>query len=841
MPSLSVAPIADLAPRQAGLIPLWLVPLAGLIWLGALLAAGRLRGRRPGLAPEIVAVGGLLLAYLLFFWRPLLSTAEVPQGGGDLNSYFFPLLAFSAAQIRQGVLPLWNPALHGGMPQLANFQAAVLYPPNLIADVLARPFSYATLELLVLAHYLIASFAIYALARSLGLGRAPAVTSGIVFPYAGFLVAHLGHYSMLSTAVWVPLLLLAVRLMVLRASWLWAAATAVVIFLMTSAGHQQTLLYALTVALAWWLFWMARRYDVVNLASATLPAPVRGGAETALLIEPEPPKIQPRVAWPVRAAGFDLARAVAALVVGIGIAAPMLIPSLQLAARSVRSGLSLEQAGEFSVEPVALLHLIVPKAFGSNPTDYWGPFSNGEIWSYVGILTLILAAIALATRPRPVRLFLAGLALVALLYALGPFTPLQGWSFRFVPFYDLIRAPARTLVYVDLALALLAGFGMAELSGRQLRDERLERILSISLKALVGLLAGLVLIVIPLFYVAILGTNSPSNRPVIAVDGLILLAIWLGLSALLLWAVRRGALRGWVFALLAIALIVVDLFSATAGFNPTPDDLVAGYRHPQAVTYLQQQWSAQGPFRIESDTASWQPDLALVAGLNDVGGVFDPMEPADYESARQAATTNRALPLYNLLNVRYLITDDKATSPGAQFTQALKTDDGLVLWQNREALPRAWLSYSAQQVSLQTALAAIRGPSFDPRKTLYLTGSLAPVSSAGQGSVRITDYGANTVKLRVDGDAPAYLVLADVSYPGWVATVDGRSTPLATADGLFRAVRVPAGTHEVVFNFEPSMVRQSEIVAVLCLVALMVMAGLGIIAGTARRRSASGY
>ena len=40
-------------------------------------------------------------------------------------------------------------------------------------------------------------------------------------------------------------------------------------------------------------------------------------------------------------------------------------------------------------------------------------------------------------------------------------------------------------------------------------------------------------------------------------------------------------------------------------------------------------------------------------------------------------------------------------------------------------------------------------------------------------------------------------------YPGWIAELDGRQTPILRADVLFRAVEVPAGRHTVVFRYAP--------------------------------------
>lgn len=819
-------PMVDLAPRTAGLIPLWLVPAGALLWLGFVwLARGPLRSRWPGLLGDVVALGALGLAHLLFFWRPLLTPTQVPRGGGDLVSFVFPLHAFSAAQIREGIIPLWNPHLHGGMPHLANFQAAVLYPLNLLTYLLARPFSYGALELLAIAHFGIASIGAYLLARTLGMRPLAAVVPGIVFPYSGFLVAHLGHYGMLAAASWVPLLLLALRLMVVRASWGWAAAAAVVTFLITSAGHQQTLVYALTVGGAWWLFWVALRHRLLP----GMLRPITGGAGGTATVQPDAGVIPGELRrWPWWSLVGDALRAGLAVGSGVALAAPMVLPSLEMARLSVRTGLSYEQASEFSIQPVALLHLLVPKAFGSNPTDYWGPFSNGEIWAYAGIATLVLAGIALVARPEPVRLFLGGLGLAALLFALGPYTPLHGWFYRFVPLYDLIRAPARAVLYLDLALVLLAGFGVSELAARA--DGLASRVtgaVRLALRVVLAGTAALALFVIPLFYSIILSANDLSNRPVIAVDGLNLLFLYLALTAALLWAVLRGRLQGPAVGVAAAVLIVVDLFGATATFNPSPDDITGGFRHAEAVDYLRTEAERSGPFRIEAATARWQPDLAAVVGLDDVGGLYDPMQPRDYDAARRAAVDNRDRGLYDLLGARFLITDADAEPPGASFRRVHETDDGLVIWENQDAMPRVWLAYTAEQVDSETALAAIRQADFDPRETLYLTGELPPAEPGGQGQAMIERIEANRVHVRVQTDRPAYVVLADPDYPGWVATVDGEPAESATAYGLFRAVTVPAGEHEVVWRFQPPLARAGAAVSLLALLGVGAMALFG--------------
>ncbi|MEX2315301.1 MAG: hypothetical protein WD628_06240, partial [Thermomicrobiales bacterium] len=250
-------PVDALAAVRSGpLLPWWGIVLLAVAVGAVAFGANRPTPRRrwPWLLPEVAAFGALALLHLLFFWQPYRTGAVVPRGGGDLASFFYPIHAFAARELQEGRLPFWNPHLFSGAPQLANFQAGLLYPPNLLAYLLADPFDYAALELLVILHFLLASCGAYWLARVYDIPRAGAVLTGVVYAYSGFLVAHLGHYPMLATAAWAPWLLAAVVATIRRDSWLAALLGVLALTHTVLAGHQPILLFTLTVVVAVALF-----------------------------------------------------------------------------------------------------------------------------------------------------------------------------------------------------------------------------------------------------------------------------------------------------------------------------------------------------------------------------------------------------------------------------------------------------------------------------------------------------------------------------------------------------------------------------------------------------------
>jgi len=65
-------------------------------------------------------------------------------------------------------------------------------------------------------------------------------------------------------------------------------------------------------------------------------------------------------------------------------------------------------------------------------------------------------------------------------------------------------------------------------------------------------------------------------------------------------------------------------------------------------------------------------------------------------------------------------------------------------------------------------------------------------------------YGSSEMRLQVEATASGLLVLSEVWYPGWAATVDGVEVPILQVNGAQRGVVVPEGMSVVVLRFRPS-------------------------------------
>ena len=248
----------------------------------------------------------------------------------------------------------------------------------------------------------------------------------------------------------------------------------------------------------------------------------------------------------------------------------------------------------------------------------------------------------------------------------------------------------------------------------------------------------------------------------------------------------------------------MDLASTGAYIDLGGEDPSARFEaHPALVAFLRQDTEL---FRIDTRTDIqpwWQPNTALLQRVQDVGGVVNPLELTDYRRYWEDVG-GRSSRLYDLLNVKYVIVSRQSPMDAAKFEVAFAQDPDLVVYRNRHYLPRAFLVPQAIPADHEAAWAMIHEPDFDPSRVVIVEGGPALDGQPDQpGHVEITRYAPNQIELAVRSPSEAYLLLSEVFYPGWRAEIDGVQTSLYRADGIFRALRVPAGDHQVVLAFSP--------------------------------------
>jgi hypothetical protein len=254
-----------------------------------------------------------------------------------------------------------------------------------------------------------------------------------------------------------------------------------------------------------------------------------------------------------------------------------------------------------------------------------------------------------------------------------------------------------------------------------------------------------------------------------------------------------------------------------------------GYLPPYEVTAL---WLlADGPGQVEAGAGgrSWQMTTEEIED-----GLWQARfpEPAILDSLALRAA---AAP-WRIEGIALVDSRDGSFQPLVPGAYRLVHSGDVKIYENLDVLPRAFVVHRWQwQPDASASVAVMGSPSFEPREEVVLVGSGAPVDGeAGAGRATITSYAPEEVHITVETVQPGLLLLADAAYPGWTATVGGAPATIYQADGLFRGVMVPAGSHEVVFRYEPASVRLGAGVTI---VSLAIWLALLLTAGRAGRTS----
>ena len=695
----------------------------------------------------------------LFYWRLLTSNpndAATPPFG-DFTDLHYPYRRWIAEQLARGEKPFWNAFVSSGHSAIGDIQFQTLYPPNgWFAQIDGAAYTLRTLELDVVAHVALGTLFAYLLARRLTGSRVGGLVTAIVFGFGGYLAGFpVQQVILLETSVWLPLILLCVDVGADRNLVTAFVLGAGALGMAALAGHPQTLFY---VGLAAGLYLLYKGWNGGRIRWATLPG------------------------LPILFVG------------GAGLAAVALIPAYAHLGLTDRTDVSYA----FSSSGFAL-HEAIGALF---------PVQFGGAALYNGIFTLLLVAIALgARRRRADKVFWTGLAILGLLLSFGGATFLQSLSYLALGSFKF-RDYERLAFLFDLAVAVLAGFGASELTSRiDLRLAWLRRVIWWPLAGLAVFMA---------FTAVQVATTQgdAQSRATLLLDRGAFTGLIVALGLAIIFIRERRVLNPAAAGLLAVLLVAVDLFSTTWQSNLRPGDPDLLLAPNPIVEYLESYTS--GLYRIASE--------GLLPGDGNAGDLFrledvvgnSPLETLDYgEFTRVVPEWTR----WQILNVRYVVTKRKFDDPRFHL---LRQDGPANLYEIDETarIPRAYVVHQTIEApNHQTALAMVKD--VDLREVAVVENRSAVLqpgpdeSTAYQDKVDITSYRANTLSLTTTLNRPGLLVLSEVAYPGWQASVDGATVPVLRADGIIRAVSVPSGKHEIRFWFVPPGLQDGEAISAL--------------------------
>jgi hypothetical protein len=330
--------------------------------------------------------------------------------------------------------------------------------------------------------------------------------------------------------------------------------------------------------------------------------------------------------------------------------------------------------------------------------------------------------------------------------------------------------PARSLFLSGFAISILAGYGLHRILTGELAAKR---VLWLGLAIAVATLAS---------GWAAASRAAPGASLTIWLPHLVSLGL---VGTAVAWAAvsRRGGGRAWAGWLLLILLDLGLVNFATLEVRPgagTPDP------RTRAVAELIE---TSPPSRVFSPSYSLPQPSASLLRLETADGI-NPLQLTSYIEFMSEAT--------GIPSTGYSVTLPAFPDGGPGLSRAVRLDSeklGLL------GITDVVSAYPVEPGGLDPA-GRLEGhyrytnPAARPRAWIE--------TRAAPGWRRILTEEWTPNRIRIAADGPGRLVLSELAYPGWRVEVDGDPAVLQTEGGLFRAVDLPAGVHEVQFTLRPA-------------------------------------
>lgn len=747
----------------------------------------------------------------------------------DIIRFYYPVWNFSVEMMKQGVLPLWNPYNSYGTPFFADIQTCVLYPLTLL---LYLPNYCWAFNFYILLHLALAGFFTAVWMRDCRASREGSFLSGLAFALGGYVMSVISLTISLATLVYFPLVLLALRRSLHTRDFFWKAVTALILLVQYLAGDP-AIFFATLIVLTLFVIYKT-------------------------LVESFARK-KPYLKFTI-----DATKIVATF---LGLSLFQTLLFFEFLMHSNRAQQAYDQLTMWSVQYNDLVSIFFPYFSDLSIVfmDYWVRQSWIEN-IYAGVTVLLLACAAFkGVRKNNLIGYHVLLALFGIALALGRFCSVYDVLYHGFPFFKFIRYPVRFLFLFNFALACLAGFGLDEVLS-YLRRKNVSYLSNFQARVAAFFIVFLAaLVILSMVYSIEIESKIFANvrqsllnwtHQDIDMETLkdLILPVLFNLKRTLIFVSLFfvGILAAWHFkprkTLLAIFFTLIvfsDLVEVNVieiqldreEFRKPSKNLSCLLRDtglfrvlasPQAVT-LQYEPPGSSTFglTLRALRETLTPNLLLPHRISDVSG-YDSIflqEAIGINSERRNIKDPAQRRFYDMLNIKYMVSPKENIGKGYRLVQR---EQPVNLFLNERALPRAFLVAKAEIIKdRKEILTKLISKEYNPEAVLYLEErpeAENPGKSARQipdkNQVTLTSYSLNDVHMTINSTASQWLFFSDMYYPGWKATIDGKSVKIHRANYAFRAIEVMAGSYDVEWKYDPILFRIGVIISSLTGLAL---------------------
>lgn len=742
-----------------------------------------------GLALSLLATG-------LFFYRAVFSDEIFIWR--DIQQTYYPLRQYWAERISHGEFPLWYPYDALGQPFVGMVISGAFHPSNLL--YLLLPAGLA-LKVNTLLCFPMALFGAYLLGRQWKLERGPAGLVSTLFALNGYMVGITNNLLYLMAASTVPWTLWACSRLFADPSWRRASVAALCLALILLTGDSQCFLVACALV------------PVVGLATR-----LSGGGR----------------GW--------FGWGVGTLAWAVALGAVQILPALDVLKQAALPQRNVDLAQTWSVHPLQLLDLAFGPVFSGNKAtgvSVWiqqrlldvGQTTPWVESLHVGLPALALGLAALVLCRRSSVAWVVCTTLVALLaLAMGKHVGLYRLVFDLFPPWRAFRYPEKLMPFVLLGIALGAGAALHLTQTRARSRFTLAKVmlgccgLALAVFVLENSLADSHPWLLPPF-----GRRIPKA----IADGILDLVLRASLATAVLSAMLATVFRFLARPELRSVAVILAYFGYLLSevenqYDLTvPDTLREPSEFARAILARGGSGHLGGPRLYSSvdgyalrGTDGWSLvdsyTRAAANGLTPVIGALWGIEGSNqglpaasrFLSELEGNKLVFISKFAGLFGTRFFTVGyDWYRSIHGREDRILAENPAqeVLLLDNPEARPRAFLAEERCVASPSEVVRALLAPGFEPSREAVVVCEGAPTApeprAPAEGTARVVSYRPERVEVEVEAASPSLLVLNDAYYGGWQADVDGQETSILRTNQAVRGVRVAAGTHRVVFRY----------------------------------------
>lgn len=475
---------------------------------------------------------------------------------------------------------------------------------------------------------------------------------------------------------------------------------------------------------------------------------------------------------------------------------------------------------------------------------YWGdqPGTSGPV--YVGAIVCFLFILGLFVVEGKYKWILLAATVLSVLLSWGKnFIGFTDFFLDYIPGYNKFRAVSMTLVIAEVCMPLLAFLALAEIFKNPDTLKQNRRYVYISF----GITGGLCLLfyIMPQTFFSFLSQSETIQFQQLQSesDGAIYKLFADELAKVRVAIFRADTIRSFFFITIAAALIllningklnvkymfaglalfvVVDMYTIDKRYLNN-DNFIDKRRvdRPFVMTDADKQilQDKSLDYRVINLTVSTFNDASTSYFHKSVGG-YHGAKLRRYQDVIDQYLSKHDLnywKMLNMLNTKYII---------------YQKDQQRMVSKNYEAFGNAWIVGDINWVGTPNeeidaiADTDVKNVAIVNKEFANLVGNFK--ATPAEGTIQLVDYKPNELRYTFDSSKDELVVFSEIwTKQGWMMWIDGVESPLLRANYILRAAVVPAGQHEIVMRYEPSIWRIGNTVQFIT--SLLILLGFAIV------------